>query len=69
MGSEKFLFRAGLLVLLLAFAGCAAVKTKPHTDQGSVDPGSGVIFKGDRISPAYAGSHGLLAVEECGCPP
>jgi len=21
------------------------------------------------LSPAYAGSHGLLAVEECGCPP
>jgi thiol peroxidase len=48
--SRTVFLRAGLWILLLAFARCAAVQPKPPTDQGSVDPGSTVTFKGDRIS-------------------
>jgi thiol peroxidase len=50
MSTRKVFFGAGLWILLLAFAGCAAVQPKPPTDQGSMDPGSTVTFKGDRIS-------------------
>lgn len=50
MGSRKVFFKASLLILLLVVTGCAGPQQLPPADLGSVDPGTAVTFRGDRIA-------------------